>query len=194
MVTFCWHVWTDVPAAFCGHSANVEWMFPSLHGRQRVELWILDTHLSVCSLLVSGKPRVLMLSMNMKCIRTWQWEIPSVGFQGCKWVIKAVCILSTFSLQVRRTYACLPSPYSYYFFPSCPAPAPTPPTPEVECLMEDVPPPCLFWTVRCSQWSLLLQSRIMILRSDTLYPPINVRREVGDPPELWLCWRWFVFS
>lgn len=68
--------------------------------------------------------------MNMKCIRTWQWEIPSVGFQGCKWVIKAVCILSAFSLQVRRTYACLPSPYSYYLFLSvlpCPCPHSPPP-------------------------------------------------------------------
>lgn len=39
--------------------------------------------------LVFCKPGVLTLSVNRKCIRTWQWEVPAVDFQGRECVVKA---------------------------------------------------------------------------------------------------------
>lgn len=68
-------------------------------------------HLTICNLLVFGKPSVLMLSRNMKCVRTWQWEIPSVGFQGCKSKKSCVKFVRCY-LSQKNIGPTLPSPYS----------------------------------------------------------------------------------
>lgn len=139
-------------------------------------------------LLVFGKYSVLMRSMNMKRIRTWQWEIPSVGFQGCKWVIKAmwswsaiysssqknICVFVSFSLYSQL-------PLWLFLFSSRPASSPHSLQSGMSC--EDVPLPCVFWSVRCSQLSLTLLTRIIMIwfGLDSLFVLIRVRMEVNTP-------------
>ena len=63
---------------------------------------------------VFGKPGVLTLSVNGKCIRTWQWEVPSVDFQGHECVVKAAWHWSAVASSLQYVvHLCLPHALSH---------------------------------------------------------------------------------
>ena len=61
--------------------------------------------------LVFGKPGVLTLIVNRKCIRTWQWEVPAVDFQGHECAVNAAWGWSAVAWSLQYV-ACLHLPHA----------------------------------------------------------------------------------
>lgn len=155
LITFSMRVWTHAPVTFNGNVPIMEWVPSFLQGKRphregRGHSCEFLSSPCCLRLLVFGKPSALMLSLNLKCVKTWQWESPSVGFQGCEWVMKVVrsirCVLWSKEHSTSLPSQCPQPPTLPFVLSPCPASSRV--LPRVESLMKTcVLRMCFDWQV-----------------------------------------------